>query len=457
MLKHRFIREFVRRKSQISMENKSALVVDEVDESKDIMEIEQIVSNFYTTEELGVAKANKYSNELIDIIDISSQKDSIKIAIHSVYKSALIGEKGSRVERLRKFLENQFSIKFTIDFHPSYISKSSLENFFEHTIPVTYQEESGDFEFDIIEYSFEPLIGKNRPDGYENRLITITTSDVTSLKRSGFDRKLFEKLRLFCDTPIKLKFKEIDLDSGDVKSSIFKYIEEEGIILPDFEIFVRPFQSTTKGRHIIISSSEIEEFKSLAGDLKHVLEEMYGGFFMVTIDGHSEELNHLDESEITLATKNMIDEIMMGDNKFILQSIEVRDLYEVRGRKVIVYSNSASKLIGKKGSVHQRMTKELERIYGSPVQLHMFSMTPDEQELIRATETLIHELRNLPENFELISIIPSDFYDKSTKVYLKNRTIRLRTSHNHIVSGRMGATRKRICRELKRLFGGTSL
>ena len=63
MLKHRFIREFVRRKSQISMENKSALVVDEVDESKDIMEIEQIVSNFYTTEELGVAKANKYSNE----------------------------------------------------------------------------------------------------------------------------------------------------------------------------------------------------------------------------------------------------------------------------------------------------------------------------------------------------------------------------------------------------------
>ena len=116
------------------------------------------------------------------------------------------------------------------------------------------------------------------------------------------------------------------MDSGDVKSSIFKYIEEEGIILPDFEIFVRPFQSTTKGRHIIISSSEIEEFKSLAGDLKHVLEEMYGGFFMVTIDGHSEELNHLDESEITLATKNMIDEIMMGDNKFILQSIEVRDL-----------------------------------------------------------------------------------------------------------------------------------
>ena len=65
------------------------------------------------------------------------------------------------------------------------------------------------------------------------------------------------------------------------------------------------------------------------------------------------------------------------------------------------------------------MTKELERIYGSPVQLHMFSMTPDEQELIRATETLIHELRNLPENFELISIIPSDFYDKSAKVYLK--------------------------------------
>ena len=83
-------------------------MVDEVDESKDIMEIEQIVSNFYTTEELGVAKANKYSNELIDIIDISSQKDSIKIAIHSVYKSALIGEKGSRVERLRKFLETNF-------------------------------------------------------------------------------------------------------------------------------------------------------------------------------------------------------------------------------------------------------------------------------------------------------------------------------------------------------------
>ena len=60
-------------------------MVDEVDESKDIMEIEQIVSNFYTTEELGVAKANKYSNELIDIIDISSQKDSIKIAIHILY------------------------------------------------------------------------------------------------------------------------------------------------------------------------------------------------------------------------------------------------------------------------------------------------------------------------------------------------------------------------------------
>ena len=90
------------------MENKSALVVDEVDESKDIMEIEQIVSNFYTTEELGVAKANKYSNELIDIIDISSQKDSIKIAIHSVYKSALIGEKGSRLSDCANFLKTNF-------------------------------------------------------------------------------------------------------------------------------------------------------------------------------------------------------------------------------------------------------------------------------------------------------------------------------------------------------------
>ena len=106
------------------MENKSALVVDEVDESKDIMEIEQIVSNFYTTERIRCCKSKQIFERVNRYYEYFKPKRFNKNSHTFCIQTALIGEKGSRVERLQQIsLKNQFSIKFTIDFHPSYISK----------------------------------------------------------------------------------------------------------------------------------------------------------------------------------------------------------------------------------------------------------------------------------------------------------------------------------------------
>jgi len=286
----------------------------------------------------------------------------------------LIGRKGVNIKKLQDKLNDKFDVDFRITIAAPDISENEIKTFFQKEVKRIICEKFRLKDHLIKDLSIQSIIDKSSCE-ILSRDIVAHCNDLRIFLRGhrshhieGLEHSIYQALLNRFGKPINFAVKAIHLSPDEVKNELLELFEVRGINESDLlDIYVNNLDGIT-GREIIIYTENVPKIVKIISDVNELLISKFGWPFSISFKTNADSI---DSEVIESRVLQLIQTETETD--YILQKVVVEPLDGVDGRKIMVYGDPANALIGKNGSISNRIRESLLSDFGGPIEFLSWS------------------------------------------------------------------------------------